>query len=115
MSPKPVRLQDDDALERFVTDHEVALVELYTSGCPKCQAMEPVLGNVGRSTTIPVGLAKLGDDPVLLERFDVQSVPTLVLFREGEQVARVSEGFLGGDEVVDFVEDHAPGAVPEDA
>ncbi|SDQ98124.1 thioredoxin family protein [Natronobacterium texcoconense] len=115
MSPKPVRLEDSEDLERFVTDHDVALVELYTSGCPKCQSMEPVLGNVARSTDIPVGLANPGDDPELLEAFEVRSVPMLVLFRDGEPVGEVADGFLGGDAVVSFIEDHAPEAVAEDA
>ncbi|APW99524.1 thiol reductase thioredoxin [Halobiforma lacisalsi AJ5] len=108
---RPQRLEDADELDAFVANHDVALVELFTSGCPKCQAMEPVLGNVARSTGVPVGLVNLGDDPRLVERFEVQSVPALVVFRDGERVAHLADGFVGGDELTSFLADHAPDAV----
>lgn len=112
---KPVHLEDADDLDTFLEEHEIALVELYSSGCPKCQAMEPVLGNVARSTAVPIGLVNPADDVQLLERFDVQSVPTLILFRDGDPIARLSEGFVGGDELVAFLEDEAPEAVADGA
>lgn len=105
---KPVRLADGDELDRFVTAHDVALVEFYTNGCPKCQAMEPVLGNVARETAVPVGLVNPGDDLSLIDRFDIESVPALVLFRDGTPIAHVADGFLGGDEVDDFLAPHVP-------
>ncbi|OVE85926.1 thioredoxin family protein [Natronolimnobius baerhuensis] len=109
--PRPVHLEDDADLEAFIDTHDVALIECYTSGCSMCQAMEPVLGNVARETGIPIGLVNPGDDLALLERFDIRSVPALFLFRDGTQIAQIAEGFLGGDEVVSFLETHVPGAV----
>jgi len=106
----PERLDDGDALATFVDD-DPALVEFYTAGCPKCRAMEPVLGNVARATGVAVGLVDPGDDPALLERFDVRSVPVLVLFAGGEPVATTADGFLGTEAVVAFVETNAPGSV----
>ena len=110
---RPIRLEDGADLDRFVDAHEVALVEFYTSGCPKCQAMEPVLGNVARSTAVSIGMVNPGDDLSLVDRFDIESVPALVLFRDGDPVAHVADGFLGGDEVVAFLEEHVPAAVDE--
>ena len=107
---RPARLDDGADVDRFVAEHDVALVEFYTKGCSMCQAMEPVLGNVARATDVAVGLVNPGDDIALVERFDVRSVPTLVLFRDGEEIARKAEGFQGAQAVVDFLEAHAPGA-----
>lgn len=103
---RPTRLEDGAALDAFVAEHDPALVEFYTKGCSLCQAMEPVLGNVARATDVAVGLVNPGDDVPLVERFDVRSVPTLVLFRDGEEVARKAEGFQGAEAVVDFLEEH---------
>lgn len=108
LTARPVQLEDETALDTFIENHDVALVELHTSGCPKCQAMEPVLGNVARSTGIPVGTANPADDHAFVDRFVTSSVPALFLYADGEQVAHVAEGFLGGDEVVDFLEEHVP-------
>ncbi|RKD97437.1 thioredoxin family protein [Halopiger aswanensis] len=111
---KPAQLADGAELAAFVDEHDVALVEFYTIGCPKCQAMEPVLGNVARSTAVPIGMLNPGDDLELVDRFDIESVPSLLLFRDGDPVARLADGFVGGDELVDFLADHAPEAVDTD-
>ncbi|MFW5963745.1 MAG: thioredoxin family protein [Natronomonas sp.] len=111
ITAKPTRLKDGDDLDAFVAEHDIALVEFYTKGCAKCAAMEPVLGNVAKATDVAVGMANPGDDLDLLERFNVQSVPTLLLFRDGEVVARKSSGFQGTEAVVDFLESNASEAV----
>ncbi|ELY44824.1 thioredoxin family protein [Natronorubrum bangense] len=108
---KPTHLEGGTELDAFVDDHDVALVECYTRGCSKCQAMEPVLGNVARATGIPIGLVNPGDDIELLERLEISSVPTLLLYEDGTEIARRAEGFIGGDVVVDFLEEHVPAAV----
>lgn len=108
---KPTRLADSDELETFLERHEVALVEFYTNGCSKCQAMEPVLGNVARATDVPVGLLNPGDDIGLVERFDISSVPTLLLFADGEVIDRRAEGFVSADDVTEMLETHVPNAV----
>ncbi|WP_435360995.1 thioredoxin family protein [Haloarchaeobius sp. DFWS5] len=103
-SQRPVSLTGGDELDRLVASEPLVLVELYTKGCGKCQSMEPVLGNVARVTDATVALVNPGDDLTLLDRFDVRSVPTLVLFRDGEPVATLADGFVPTDEVVAFVE-----------
>ncbi|WP_226007715.1 thioredoxin family protein [Natrinema salinisoli] len=108
---KPTRLETGDDLDDFVTSHDVALVEFYTSGCALCQAMEPVLGNVARATAVAIGMVNPGDDIELVDRFDIRSVPTLILFEDGTETARLAEGFQGGDAVTDFLEERVPTAV----
>lgn len=108
---KPTRLEDGADLEAFVGAHDVALVECYTSGGSKCQAMEPVLGTVARATDVPVGLLNPGDDIALLKRLELDSVPTLLVYRDGTEIARRAEGFIGAAGVLEFLEDTAPAAV----
>ncbi|WP_135805798.1 thioredoxin family protein [Halorussus marinus] len=100
----PVRLDDGDDLAAFVTDHDLALVDFYTKGCPLCQAIEPVVGNVARATDAAVGLLNPREDLDLIETYDVRSVPTLLLFADGEPVDRLVDGFQETEAVVDFVE-----------
>jgi len=111
---KPSRLETGDELDDFVDAHDVTLVEFYTSGCAMCQAMEPVLGNVARATDVAIGMVNPGDDIELVDRFDIRSVPTLVLFEDGAETARLAEGFQGGDAVTAFLAEHVPNAVGAD-
>ena len=101
---KPIHLADADELDAFVAENDLALVDFYTKGCSLCQAIEPVVGNVARATDAAVGMLNPRDDPELVETYDVRSVPTLLLFEDGELVGRMAEGFRGTEAVVEFVE-----------
>ncbi len=104
----PTRLQDEVALDEFRSGADVALVEFFTRGCSICRSMEPVLGNVARDADVPVGTINPRDDPPLVDRFDVRSVPLFVLFVDGEPAARLAEGFVGGDELLSWITEHSP-------
>jgi thioredoxin-like negative regulator of GroEL len=84
----------------------VALVEFYTEGCSMCAGMGPVLGTVARATDAAIGLINPRDDPRLVERFTVRSVPLLVVFSGGEPVGRRAEGFLGAEAVLAWLDEH---------
>lgn len=100
---RSVQLADEAALDAFCAETDVALVEFYTDGCGICQSMEPVVGNVARALGLDVGLINPRDDPPLVERFDVRQVPLLVLFVDGEPVARRADGFVAGDELTEWI------------
>lgn len=105
---RPVDLADEAELDAFIADAgaagDVALVEFYTDGCGICASMEPVVSNVARQVGVRVGLINPRDDPPLVERFDVRSVPLFVLFADGEPVARLAEGFVAGDDLAAWID-----------
>ena len=100
---RPVSLDDESELDAFVADADTALVEFYTDGCGICASMEPVLGNLARELDVAVGLVNPRDDPPLVERFDVRSVPLFVAFVDGDPVARRADGFVSGDDLTEWV------------
>jgi thiol-disulfide isomerase/thioredoxin len=101
---RPERLEDGADLDRFIADNDLALVEFYSLGCPKCQAMEPIIGNVARATDAAVGMLNPRDDLSVMDRFDISSTPTLILFKNGEQVGKRAGGVEGTEALVEFVE-----------
>ncbi|MXR50798.1 conjugal transfer protein TraF [Halovenus sp. WSH3] len=104
---RPAQLADESELDEFVAGAETALVEFYTNGCGLCQSMEPVVGNVGRELGIDIGFVNPRDDPPLIERFDVRRVPLLVLFVDGEPVARRDDGFVPGEELAAWIREES--------
>ena len=102
---RPVPLADADALESFVADHDRARVEFHTEGCGMCAAMEPVLGNVARASDVAVATMNPRDDPVLVEEYDVRSVPKLLYFEDGALVETLEDGFVPAEDVLAFVGD----------
>ena len=100
----PQRVADETTLDEFLAGHDEAMVMLYTSGCAICASMEPVVSNVARETGVPVVLVNPRDDPSLIERFDVRSVPKFVLFVDGAAVAELADGFVPGDDLAAWLE-----------
>lgn len=103
---RPIRIETGDELDALVTEHDLVLVDFYTKGCAVCQAIEPVVGNVARATDAVVAMCNPQTDLSLVEAYDVRSVPTLLLFRDGEPVDRLAEGFQETSAVVEFVEQY---------
>jgi thioredoxin 1 len=101
---KPIKVADEAELDELIAEEDVALLEFYTDGCGICASMEPVLGVVARKSDATIGLVNPRDDPPLVDRFQVQSVPLFVLFVDGEPVDRRAEGFIGADELLEWIE-----------
>jgi thiol-disulfide isomerase/thioredoxin len=101
---RPIDAADGDELDALVEGHDLVLVEFYTKGCAICQSIEPILTNVARVTDATVVTINPGDDLDLVDRFDVRGVPTLLLFEEGDLLARMASGFQETEAVVEFVE-----------
>ncbi|MDG5778531.1 thioredoxin family protein [Haloarculaceae archaeon H-GB2-1] len=102
---RPRSLDDEAALDDLLEAEDRVLVEFYTEGCSACAAMEPVLGNVARETEVTVAVCNPRDDPPLVDRFQITSVPALVAFENGEEVGRLADGFQGVEAVLAFLEE----------
>ncbi|ADE04529.1 MULTISPECIES: thioredoxin family protein [Haloferax] len=101
---KPVRIDTVEELDALVAEHDRVLLDIYTKGCTLCQSIEPVLGNVSKATDVVVAMLNPQTDMSVAERYTIRSVPTLLLFEDGELVDRLADGFQGAQAVVDFVE-----------
>jgi len=87
---RPIRVTDND-LERVVAETTVpVLVDFYADWCGPCKAMAPVLDEVARDRKGEVLVGKLDTDrnPTMAVRYGIRGIHTLIVFREGREVAR---------------------------
>jgi thioredoxin 2 len=87
---RPLRVTDAD-FDRVVADAQVpVLVDFYADWCGPCKMMAPVLDQVARDRLGSVLVAKLDTDANqgTARKFGIASIPTLIVFRDGREVAR---------------------------
>jgi len=67
------------------------LLDFYQASCPPCRALEPRLARVAAAYagTVRVYRVDIDTDLLVAERFKVTSIPTLLLFQHGREVARL--------------------------
>jgi thioredoxin 2 len=66
------------------------VMDCYADWCGPCKIMAPVLDDLAHDRAGEVLVTKLDTDrnPATAQRFDVRAIPTLIVFREGREVAR---------------------------
>ena len=98
---------DQDFEERVIGSERPVLVDFWAEWCVPCHMVSPVVEEIGRDKGEDLHVAKLNIDenPEVTRRFGVMSIPTLMLFKDGKEIARVV-GARGKDALLKEIDPH---------
>jgi thioredoxin 2 len=89
--PYPVSTRAE--FEELIAQSSVPiLVDFWAPWCGPCRMVSPELEKLARERSGTLVVAKLNTEelPEVAGRFGIRSIPTFVLFREGQEAARTS-------------------------
>ena len=93
-----ITLTKENFAQEVLRSEKPVLVDFWASWCGPCMALAPVVDEVaGEQTAVTVGKVNVDDEPELARQYRIMSIPTMMLFKNGEPVRREVGGKSKGE------------------
>ena len=75
-----------DEFEKIINENAIVLADFYASWCGPCKMQAPILHEFSLDLKDKIKVVKVDVDqnPDLASKYSVQSIPTLIIFKDGE-------------------------------
>jgi thioredoxin 1 len=91
MSQNELKLTDQTFDEQIKASDTPVLVDFWAEWCGPCKMVAPVLHEIvsEQDGKLRLGKINIDDNMELARRFDVMSIPTMILFKDGQPQLRI--------------------------
>jgi thioredoxin 1 len=96
----------DDNFEKELGDSKIpVLVDFWANWCGPCRMISPIIEEIAEDYRDKVRVTKLNVDenPMATSRYGVRSIPTLIIFKDGEPAEKII-GAVPKRHIVEIIE-----------
>jgi thioredoxin 1 len=107
----PVAISDASFETEVVKSDQPVLVDFWAEWCGPCKMIAPILETVAEEYSSTLKIAKLDVDrnPQSAAKFQVMSIPTLLLFKDGQVVEKLI-GYMPKERLLGKIKPHLSAA-----
>lgn len=86
-----IKVTDASFATDVLSSNKPVLVDFWATWCGPCKMVAPVLEEIAteRATDLTVAKLEVDTNPETARNFQVVSIPTLILFKDGQPVKRI--------------------------
>lgn len=87
---RPVKVAQDDFGTTVLEADVPVLVDFFADWCAPCKMVAPLMDEIAHQQTGRVLVVKVDTDasPEIALRYEIRSIPTIIMFQGGEEVGR---------------------------
>lgn len=91
ISASPIIITDSNFANEIEKSQTPVLLDFWATWCPPCKMIAPIIDALAKEMSGKAKIGKLDVDqnPITAGRFHVQSIPTLIIFKDGKEVDRM--------------------------
>ncbi len=106
---EPIHVTKDTFEDEVIQSGLPVLTDFWATWCGPCHMIAPILEQIAAEYEGQLKVAKLDVDQnvEIAARYGVQSIPTLILFKKGQEMKRVV-GFKSKEKLIEELELHSP-------
>jgi len=103
-SDKVIHISDGEFDSKVLQGELPCLVDFWAPWCGPCKAIGPVIDELAEQFDGKVQIVKMNvdDNPATPGKFGIRAIPTLILFKNGEVVDRIT-GAVGKAQLTDLI------------
>ena len=104
VSDKIIQVSDNEFDNTVIKNTLPCHVDFWAPWCGPCKAIGPVINELAEEFAGKIIITKMNvdDNPVTPGKFGLRAIPTLILFKNGEVVDKVT-GAVGKSQLVDLI------------
>ncbi len=100
-----IEITSENFEEKVLKAQQPVLVDFWASWCGPCKMLSPIVDKMAEAYAgkLTVGKVNVDEQPEIAARFGIMSIPTLILFKDGQKVD-VSIGLIPSAQLEAFVQ-----------